>query len=119
MNSEHQSKMGDSGEKKRRALKDYIGLPGKPHEPIRVALLVVMLVVTTGFFGGALLKAWTGEPNLFLPLFLMCVCILVAHDAYGNRLLPPPNGLAQLTGYLQAVWCFALGAILLWKYLSS
>jgi hypothetical protein len=118
MNNEHERTMREPV-RERRLLKGCVGLPGKPHGPVRLVFYVALILVTAGVFGGALLNVWIDEQNAFLPLFLICLSILIAHDAYGNRLLPPPNGLAQLTGYLQAVWCFALGAILLWKYTSS
>ena len=82
---------------------------------IRQGIFISMLTVTAGSFGGAWLNVWNGLQSIFLPLFLICLSILIAHDAYGNRLLPPPNRLAQIAGYLEALWCFALATILLWK----
>lgn len=86
---------------------------------IRHVIFIALLVVTGAFFGGAWLNAWSGIQGIFLPIFLIFLAILVAHDAYGNRLLPPPNALAQIAGYLEAAWCLALAAVLLWGHISS
>ena len=82
---------------------------------IRQVIFISMLVTTAGFFGGASLNAWKRARSVSLPVFLICLAILLAHDAYGNRLLPPPNRLAQIAGYLEASWCVALAALFLWK----
>jgi len=122
MNGELEKKIRERGEarnEKRPFLEDYIGLPGKPHEPIRLIWFVALLLVTAGFFGAAWLNVWRGVQSVFLPMFLICLSILIGHDAYGNRLLPPPNKMAQIAGYLEALWCFALAAILLWTQVLS
>jgi hypothetical protein len=122
MRSELDKNTDDGGQitnGKRHALQDHGALPGKPHDPIRLSLFIALLVVTAGLFGGAWLNVWKGVQGIFLPMFLVCLSILIAHDAYSNRLLPPPNKLAQIAGYLEAVWCLALAAILLWKYMWS
>jgi hypothetical protein len=111
------SERGQICDEKRQVLHDHVALPGKPHDPIRLTLFIALLVVTAGLFGGAWLNVWKGVQSVFLPMFLVCLSILIAHDAYANRLLPPPNKLAQIAGYLEAVWCLALAAILLWKYI--
>jgi hypothetical protein len=122
MSGELEKKIRERGKarnEKRRFLEDYIGLPGKPHEPIRLIWFMALLLVTAGIFGCAWLHVWSGVQSVFLPMFLICLSILIAHDAYGNRLLPPPNKMAQIAGYLEALWCFALAAILLWRQVSS
>lgn len=86
---------------------------------IRHVIFWVLLVATGTSFAAAWKNARRGMQGVFLPMFLILVAILIAHDAYGNRLLPPPNALAQLSGYLQAAWCFALAAVLFWKHFSS
>lgn len=86
---------------------------------IRHVIFWGLLAATGTAFAGAWMNAWHGMQGVFLPIFLILVAILIAHDAYGNRLLPPPNTLAQLSGYLQAAWCFALAAGLFWKHFSS
>jgi len=40
--------------------------------------------------------------------FLILLGLYLAHDAYGNRLLPPPNILAQLSGYYLALVCIVM-----------
>lgn len=40
---------------------------------------------------------------------LIGMAIIVAHDAYGNRLLPGPNWMAQLAGYSLALLLLMLG----------
>ena len=107
---------GPTSDEKRHVSNDHIAFLGKPHHPIRLALFIGLLVVTAGLFGGAWLNVWMGVQSVFLPMFLVCLSILIAHDAYSNRLLPPPNRLAQIAGYLEAAWCLALAAILLWKF---
>jgi len=44
--------------------------------------------------------------------FLILLSLYLAHDAYGNRLLPPPNIKAQVSGYVLALICMGLA----WKY---
>jgi hypothetical protein len=111
------SEPGQICDEKRPVLHDHVALLGKPHDPIRLALFIALLVVAAGLFGGAWLNVWKGVQSIFLPMFLVCLSVLIGHGAYANRLLPPPNKLAQIAGYLQAVWCLALAAILLWKYI--
>ncbi len=82
-------------------------------------LLFAMLFTTAGFFVDASRRGWKGKHSISLPLSLISISVLIAHDAYGNRLLPPPNGIAQIMGYLEALWCLGLGAVLLWRYRSS
>jgi hypothetical protein len=83
---------------------------------IRHAIFIGLLVVTGVFFAGAWLNEWSGVQGVFLPIFLSLLAVLIAHDAYGNRLLPRPNFLAQIAGYLEAAWCVALAAVLLWNH---
>jgi len=86
---------------------------------IRHVIFVALLGSTGAFFAGALLNVRNGVRGTFLPMFLVLLSILLAHDAYGNRLLPAPNALAQLAGYLEAAWCLGLATVLLWKHMSS
>jgi len=44
--------------------------------------------------------------------FLILLSLYLAHDAYGNRLLPPPNILAQVSGYVLSLICIGLA----WKF---
>ncbi|TKJ30095.1 MAG: hypothetical protein CEE40_06080 [Chloroflexi bacterium B3_Chlor] len=86
---------------------------------IRHVIFIALLGATASFFGGALLNVRNGIRGIFLPMFLVLLSILLAHDAYGNRLLPAPNTLAQIAGYLEAAWCLCLAAVLLWKHMWS
>ena len=85
---------------------------------IRHVIFIAMLVVTGVFCVCAWLHVWNGVRGVFLPLFLIFLAILIGHDAYGNRLLPAPNALAQFAGYIEALWCLGLAAVLLWKQSS-
>jgi hypothetical protein len=86
---------------------------------IRHVIFVTLLVATGASFAGAWLNVRNGIRGVFLPMFLVLLSILLAHDAYGNRLLPSPNVLAQFAGYIEALWCLGLAAVLLWKHMSS
>lgn len=44
-----------------------------------------------------------------LGMFLISLSVLIFHDSYGNRLLPPPNQGAQAMGYTEGLLCLALG----------
>jgi len=54
-----------------------------------------------------------------LGMFLIFLSVLIFHDSYGNRLLPPPNQGAQVMGYTEGLLCLALGIRMvarnLWK----
>jgi hypothetical protein len=86
---------------------------------IRHVISTALLVITGASFAGAWLNVRSGMRGNFLPMFLVLLSILLAHDAYGNRLLPGPNALAQFAGYLEALWCLGLAAVLLWGHSSS
>jgi hypothetical protein len=86
---------------------------------IRHVISTVLLVVTGASFAGAWLNVRNGIRGVFLPMFLVLLSILLAHDAYGNRLLPAPNAFAQFAGYVESLWCFGLAAVLLWKHSLS
>jgi hypothetical protein len=86
---------------------------------IRHLIFWILLVVTGSSFVGAWRNVRKGVQGIFLPVFLTLLAILIGHDAYGNRLLPAPNALAQLSGYLQAAWCLGLAGVLSWKHFSS
>jgi hypothetical protein len=43
-----------------------------------------------------------------LCMFLISLSVLIFHDSYGNRLLPPPNQGAQVMGYTEGLLCLAL-----------
>ena len=86
---------------------------------IRDVISTALLVATGASFAGAWLNVRDGIRGNFLPMFLVLLSILLAHDAYGNRLLPAPNALAQFAGYIEALWCLGLAAVLLWKQSSS
>ena len=86
---------------------------------IRHVIFITLLVATGASFAGAWLNVRDGIRGVFLPMFLVLLSILLVHDAYGNRLLPSPNALAQFAGYIEALWCLGLAAVLLWKHVSS
>lgn len=47
--------------------------------------------------------------------FLWVLGAFILHDAYGNRLLPKPNWLAQIIGYASGLMCLILGARMVWR----
>ena len=81
--------------------------------------LAAFFAMTILWWYGALALEDATKRQAGLGMFLMFLSVLIFHDSYGNRLLPPPNQGAQVMGYTEGLLCLALGMRMvarnLWK----
>jgi hypothetical protein len=81
--------------------------------------LVAFFAMTILWWYRALALEDATKREASLGMFLIFLSVLIFHDSYGNRLLPPPNEGAQVMGYTEGLLCLALGICMvardLWK----
>ena len=71
--------------------------------------LVAFFAMTILWWYRALALEDATKRQASLGMFLIFLSVLIFHDSYGNRLLPPPNEGAQVMGYTEGLLCLALG----------
>gem|GEM_PF-2817679 len=75
----------------------------------RLFLGAPLFAMTILWWYGALALEDAAKRQVGLGMFLIFLSVLIFHDSYGNRLLPPPNQGAQVMGYSEGLLCLALG----------
>jgi hypothetical protein len=81
--------------------------------------LAALLAMAILFWYTALAVEDASKRQAGLGMFLILLSTLIFHDSYANRLLPPPNQVAQVMGYTEGSLCLTLGMRIVAAYLRN